>query len=100
MEQLVGFEEKKAILLSYDLKLKEEHTGRVSATYELSKQRGKIVACEFVSTGNGYINEKYMRNETIVQNGYEVDERGWINIKHFSEERIRKVIEDAIDSMR
>lgn len=100
MEQIVSFEQKKSILLSYDLKLKEDHAGRVSATYEASKQQGKTVARELVPTGNGYINGKYMRHETIEQNGYVVDERGWISIKPFSEESIRKVIEDAIVSMR
>jgi len=42
---------------------------------------------------------KYMDEETIHTKGYEVDNRGWINIKEFSSEDLHEVISTAMMSM-
>lgn len=62
---------------SFDLKEKEISNQRFVYEYPASKQRGKIVARKlYAKTGNGYVLGKYMSEETVLHNRYNVDPKG------------------------
>jgi hypothetical protein len=65
---------------------------RVNFKYNESKKRRKILARELHPNGNGYVYGGFMRE-------YPIDDRGWVKIKDFNEEELRKIIRKAIDSM-
>ncbi|WP_160723773.1 hypothetical protein [Bacillus sp. USDA818B3_A] len=96
---MLSFEEKKAIFQSFKLKEKQYGNGKVSFVYPESVQKGQVLATQLHPSGNGYVIGKYMSEDTIRRNGYQVDPRGWISIKVFSKEEIAKVITEAITSM-
>ena len=96
---MLSFEEKKAIFHSFKLKEKKISNGRVSFIYPESLQKGQVLATQLHPSGNGYVNGKYMSEETIEKHGFEVDPRGWISIKVFSKNEIAKVITEAMKSM-
>ena len=96
---MLSFEEKKAVFHSFNLKEKKISNGRVSFTYPESIQKGQVLATQLHPSGNGYVNGKYMSEETIEKHGFEVDLRGWISIKVFSKDEIAKVITEAMKSM-
>lgn len=96
---MLSFEEKKAIFHSFKLKEKKNGNGKVSFVYPESVQKGQVLATQLHPSGNGYVIGKYMSEETIKEHGYQVDPRGWISIKVFSQEEIAKVITEAIQSM-
>ena len=96
---MLSFEEKKAIFHSFKLKEKKIGNGKVSFVYPESVQKGQVLATQIHPSGNGYVIGKYMSEETIKKHGYQVDPRGWISIKVFSQEEIAKVITEAIKSM-
>jgi hypothetical protein len=99
VNQVLSFEEKKAIFHSFKLKEKKVSNGKISFVYPKSKQRGQVLATQLHPSGNGYVLGKYMSDETIKANGYKVDPRGWISIKVFSKDEIMKVINEAMKSM-
>lgn len=97
---MLSFEHKKTVFRSFeDLIEKPISNNRVDYVYSSSKQRGKILATQLHPSGNGYVLGKYMDTETIRKKGYEVDPRGWINIKDFSSEELSEVIINAKFSM-
>ncbi|WHY78463.1 hypothetical protein QNH20_04760 [Neobacillus sp. WH10] len=97
--EVLSFEEKKAVFHSFNLKEKKISNGRVSFVYPESLQKGQVLATQLHPSGNGYVNGKYMSRETIEKHGFEVDPRGWISIKVFSNEEIANVITEAMKSM-
>jgi hypothetical protein len=96
---MLSFEDKKAIFQSFNLVEKQISNGRVSYVYPESKQRGQVLATQLHPSGNGYVIGKYMSEETLTENEYKADSRGWISIKDFSEDKLVKVISEAIRSM-
>ncbi|MGX6445637.1 hypothetical protein ACWM35_20670 [Neobacillus sp. K501] len=96
---MLSFEDKKAIFRSFNLVEKQISNGRVSYVYPESKQRGQVLATQLHPSGNGYVIGKYMLEETIRENEYKVDARGWISIREFSEDALVKVISQAKQSM-
>lgn len=96
---MVSFEEKKVIFKSFKLKEKEISNGRVNFIYPESKQKGQVLARELQPSGNGYVIGKYMPNEVLEKNGYQVDARGWISIKDFPKDELAKLITEAMKSM-
>lgn len=96
---MLSFEDKKAIFQSFNLVEKQISNGRVSYVYPESKQRGQVLATQLHPSGNGYVIGKYMLTETIKENEYIVDSRGWISIRDYSEDALVKVISQAKQSM-
>lgn len=96
---MLSFEEKKDIFHLFYLEEKKMSNGRVNFVYPKSKQKGQVLATQLHSSGNGYVIGKYMPSETIKNNRYKVDQRGWISIKNFSKEELITVISHALESM-
>ena len=97
---MLNYEQKRSIFRSYsDLIEKTMSHNRLNYEYPKSLQRGKILVTQLNLSGNGYVNGKYMEQETIEAKGYKVDPRGWINIKDFSETELHEVIQLAMMSM-
>ncbi len=94
---MLSFEEKKAIFHLFKLTEKKISNGKVNFLYPDSKQKGQVLAKQLQPSGNGYVIGKYMSKE--VSNKYKVDARGWISIKEFSDEGLKKVISEAMTSM-
>ncbi|WP_342429673.1 hypothetical protein [Neobacillus sp. FSL H8-0543] len=94
---MLSFEEKKAIFHLFKLKEKKFSNGKVNFLYPDSKQKGQVLAKQLQPSGNGYVIGKYMTKE--VSNEYKVDARGWISIKEFSNDGLKKVISEAMTSM-
>jgi hypothetical protein len=93
---MLSREKKCEIILSFpNIIQKQIANDRIKFDYEESKAPGKEIIGELSHTGNGYINAKYMSHVS----GYSVDPRGWINIKEFSEDELRIIIQKVIDSM-
>jgi hypothetical protein len=94
---MLSFEEKKAIFHLFKLKEKKISNGKINFLYPESKQKGQVLAKELQSSGNGYVNGKYLPKEICPE--YKVDARGWISIKEFSDEELKTVITEAMTSM-
>jgi hypothetical protein len=94
---MLSFEEKKAIFHLFKLKEKKISNGKINFHYPESKQKGQVLAKQLQSTGNGYVIGKYLPKD--VSNEYKVDARGWISIKEFSDEELKKLIAEAMTSM-
>lgn len=57
------------------------------------KYKNKVVVSGLRHTGNGYIWGKDISEYT---DKYQIDERGWINFKEFSEDEIRTLLTDVL----
>ncbi|MEH7349128.1 hypothetical protein [Gottfriedia acidiceleris] len=69
---------------------------RVDYSYPNTKKKQQNVICQLdLRTGNGYVCGRFLE----ISNQYKLDSRGWINIKHFNESELRKVIEESIMSL-
>ncbi|WP_338753612.1 hypothetical protein [Bacillus sp. FJAT-52991] len=86
---MLTFEQKRAIFNSFPLTEYTTHNGdRMNFKY-----KGKVVVSGLMHTGNGYIWGKDINGYTDT---YQVDDRGWINFKEFSEDRIRTLLTDVL----
>ncbi len=97
--RVLSFEEKRAVFLSFNLEEKPISNGRVSFVYPESKQKGQVLATQLHPSGNGYVIGKYMTEETIRKNKFQLDRRGWITIRDYSKDELEKVITEALKSM-
>ncbi|MEK4670694.1 hypothetical protein [Niallia sp. FSL R7-0271] len=86
---MLSREQKRKILNSYSL-----FEYKISYDRYNYKYKNKVIAREFSHTGNGYICGKEL-NDPLKK--YEIDNRGWINIKDMNEEELRTLIELVID---
>ena len=96
---VLTLEQKLDIFSLFELEVKKRSNQRIDYDYPASKQRGKKLATQLYKSGNGYVIGKYLSEEVIKANGYEVDPRGWINIMNFSSDELKKVIIEAMKSM-
>lgn len=97
---MLSFEHKKSIFKSFqELKEKPISNDRLDYVYSASLQRGKTLATQLHRSGNGYVLGKYIDTEIIREMKYQLDPRGWISIKHFSEEELIEIISLAMVSM-
>lgn len=88
------FKHKREIFRSFPELIEEVMSnGRVNYRYEASKWPRKVVATELSQTGNGYVYGGY-----LVEYKKWIDDRGWINIRDFSEKPLRELIRKAIIS--
>jgi hypothetical protein len=91
---------KKSLLLDYNQKLvifesfselerKDVSLGRVNFQYPGSAADKKTVVFHLHPNGNGYVFAKGLQ-------GYEADPKGMVNIRDFSEDELRALLEKAI----
>ncbi|UAL53611.1 hypothetical protein [Metabacillus dongyingensis] len=95
---MLSVSEKLSIFKSYSLLIERKHKDNIRLSYKhpTATKRQKTVISEFsTKTGNGYVCGKYLSDV----HSYLVDKRGWINIKNFNEENLRKIIEESMKSL-
>jgi len=90
---MLSFEEKLAIADSFpELERKNVSMKRVNYHYEESMFDKKTVVYHLHPNGNGFVYAGYLT-------GYDVDDRGMVNIRDMSADEIRTVIEASIRSL-
>lgn len=95
---MLSFEKKCAIFESFpELKRKKGTNGRINYDYKGSKVQGKNVAIQLTPTGSGFVVGKYLKGN--IAKKYQLNDREDINITKFTDDRLRTVIQEAIDSM-
>ncbi|BBI36309.1 hypothetical protein [Cohnella abietis] len=90
---MLSFAEKIAILESFDqLERRDVSLGRVNFHYDRSVIEKKNVGFHFHPNGNGYIFAGEIE-------GCDTDEKGFINVRDYSAEDLRSLIEQSIQSL-
>ncbi|WP_281863794.1 hypothetical protein [Planomicrobium okeanokoites] len=88
---MLTFEQKLEIIESFpELARKDVSMKRVNFHYEESLYDKKIVVYHLHPNGNGFV---YVGN--LPQ--YEADNKGFVNIREFSEKELRSILADALD---
>ncbi|WP_117170922.1 hypothetical protein [Paraliobacillus sediminis] len=91
---MLTFEEKLAIIESYPmLKRKNVSLGRVNFQYEEAVINKQNVVYHLHPNGNGYVFAE------LIDEDYNLDNNGMVNIRDFDEKALRKVINQSIDSL-
>jgi len=90
---MLSFEEKLAIIESFpQLTRNDVSLKRVNFHYEGSMHDKKTVVYHLHPNGNGYVYAAYLK-------GYQKDDKGYVNIRDFSADELRKVIEASIQML-
>ncbi len=90
---MLTFEEKLAIATSFpELEQKNVSLGRVNFQYPESKTDKKNVLYHLHPNGNGFVYAEGI-------SGYRVDPKGMVNIRDFSEEDLRTLIQKSIERL-
>ncbi|MCY7484214.1 hypothetical protein M5X06_05020 [Paenibacillus alvei] len=90
---MLTFEQKLAVIESFpELQRNNVSLGRVNFHYEDSVVEKKTVVYHLHPNGNGFVYAGYV-------SGYDTDAKGMVNIREYSEEELRKLIQASIDSM-
>lgn len=90
---MLSLEEKLAIVESFpELHRKDVSLGRINFHYEESSYDKKIVVYHLHPNGNGFVYAEYVK-------GYATDSKGLINIRDFSAEELRDIIQKSIQSL-
>ncbi|MGE6257720.1 hypothetical protein ACQKCU_07375 [Heyndrickxia sporothermodurans] len=90
---MLTFEEKLAIIESFpELQRKNVSLGRINFHYEESTSDKKNVVYHLHPNGNGFVYAELLT-------GYQVNEKGMVNIRDFSAEELRTVIQKSILSL-
>ncbi len=90
---MLSFQEKLAILESFpQLERRDVSLGRVNFHYEKSVIEKKNVGFHFHPNGNGYVFAGEIE-------GYETDEKGFVNVRDYTEEELRSIVEQSIQSL-
>ncbi|XQY93781.1 hypothetical protein ACNRWW_10420 [Metabacillus sp. HB246100] len=87
--------DKRQILNSFhELRENEDKFGRFFYYYDESPSRKKIVAREFVPSGNGYVYGKFIPDykDSLYKDGS-------VCVKEFSAEELRIIVRKSIDSL-
>lgn len=92
---MLTFEEKLAIIESSfpELTRKDVSMKRVNFHYEESIHEKKIVVYHLHPNGNGFVYAE------LIEDGYDTDERGMVNIREFTEDELKQIVRQAIDSL-
>src|SRR5690625_7701369 len=91
---MLTFNEKLNIIDSFtELTRIDISLGRVNFHYEESVKDKKIVVYRLHPNGNGFV---YVGD---MDDLYETDAKGMVNIRDFTEEALRKIIRESIDSL-
>ena len=90
---MLSFNEKLAILESFpQLERRDVSLGRVNFHYDQSVIEKKNVGFHFHPNGNGYIFAGEIE-------GYETDEKGFVNVRDYSADELRSIVEQSIQSL-
>ncbi|WP_289137902.1 hypothetical protein [uncultured Brevibacillus sp.] len=90
---MLTFEEKLAIIESFpQLTRNDVSLKRVNFHYEESLHDKKTVVYHLHPNGNGFVFAAFLK-------GYQKDDKGYVNIRDFSEDQLRTVIEASINSL-
>ncbi|MFD3448127.1 hypothetical protein ACFDTO_26390 [Microbacteriaceae bacterium 4G12] len=90
---MLTFEEKLAIIESFpELQRKNVSLGRINFHYEDSVTDKKNVVYHLHPNGNGFVYAEYI-------DGYVTNEKGMVNIRDYTAEELRTLIEKAILSL-
>ncbi|ABY42040.1 hypothetical protein [Bacillus mycoides] len=90
---MLTFEEKLSIIESFpELERKNVSLKRVNFHFEESRLDKKNVVYHLHPNGNGFIYAYFIK-------GYKTDAKGMINIREFSEEELRSLIEKVIERL-
>ncbi|MFD2446678.1 hypothetical protein ACFSO7_22310 [Bacillus sp. CGMCC 1.16607] len=90
---MLTFEEKIAIIESFpELQRKNVSLGRVNYHFEESASDKKNVVYHLHPKGNGFVYAENLQ-------GYEPDDKGMVNIRDFSAEELRSIIQKSILSL-
>ncbi|PQD95110.1 hypothetical protein CYL18_10005 [Pradoshia eiseniae] len=90
---MLTFDEKLAIAKSFpELEEKKVSLGRVNFQYPESKTDKKNVIYHLHPNGNGFVYAEGI-------SGYQVDQKGMVNIRDFSEEDLHTLIQKSIDKL-
>lgn len=90
---MLHFEEKLTIIESFsELERKNVSLGRVNFHFEESATDKKNVVYHLHPNGNGFVYAEKIK-------GYKTDKNGMVNIRDFSEEELRTLIEKSIASL-
>ncbi|MCP3029219.1 hypothetical protein [Halobacillus sp. A5] len=90
---MLTFEEKIAIIEEFkELDKKQVSLGRINFHYEDSLYDKKNIVYHLHPNGNGFVYAGEIDD-------YPADERGMVNIRHFSEAELRTIVREAIDSL-
>lgn len=91
---MLTFEEKLAIIESFpELSRKDVSLKRVNFQFEESVVDKKNVVYHLHPNGNGYVYAE------LIEDGYETDDKGMVNIRDFTEKQLRKIVRQSIDSL-
>ncbi|MDL4840872.1 hypothetical protein [Aquibacillus rhizosphaerae] len=91
---MLTFQEKLAIIESYpNLQRKDVSLGRVNFQFEESILDKKNVVYHLHPSGNGFVFAE------LIDEDYDLDDKGMVNIRDFNEKELRKVINQAIESL-
>lgn len=90
---MLTFEEKLAIIESFpQLTRNDVSLKRINFHYEESLHDKKTVVYHLHPNGNGFVFAAFLK-------GYQKDDKGYVNIRDFSEDQLRTVIEASINSL-
>lgn len=90
---MLTFEDKLAIIESFpELQRKDVSLGRVNFHYEESTSDKKNVVYHLHPNGNGFVYGELLT-------GYDVNDKGMVNIRDFSAEELRTIIQKSILSL-
>ena len=90
---MLTFEQKLAIIESFpELEKKNVSLGRVNFQFAESIYEKKNVVYHLHPNGNGFVYAEFL-------DGYDVDSKGLVNIRDFTEEELKNIIEQSIQSL-
>ncbi|SEU02448.1 hypothetical protein [Paenibacillus sp. NFR01] len=90
---MLTFEQKLEILDSYpELERKNVSLGRVNYHFEESRHEKKTVAYHLHPNGNGFVYAGLL-------SGYEMDDKGLVNIRDYTEEQLRELLDRTLDAL-
>jgi hypothetical protein len=90
---MLTFDEKLAIIESFpELKRKNVSLGRVNFQYEESVTDKKNIVYHLHPNGNGFVYGEPL-------GGYSTDDKGMVNIRDFSKQELRSIIQQAIQAL-
>lgn len=90
---MLSFDEKLAIISSFpELHRKDVSLGRVNFHYEESVYDKTVVVHHLHPNGNGFVYAGFLK-------GYETNDKGLVNIRDYTAEELRSIIEASIESL-
>ncbi|MGG0185536.1 hypothetical protein [Bacillus rhizoplanae] len=90
---MLTFEEKLTIIESFpELERKNVSLGRINFHYEESRLDKKNVVYHLHPNGNGFVYAGHLK-------GYKTNDKGLVNIRDFSAEELRSLLEKSLDAL-